>query len=65
MAISQATKYSPAAMALHWLIFAGVIANWRIAEAAEHAEEKGVNSAAAEADPQPQTGEGRSDVSPE
>lgn len=32
-------RYSAAAMVLHWLIVIGVIANWRIAEAAEHAPE--------------------------
>ena len=31
-------KYSPLAMALHWLIAVLVIVNWRAAEAAEHAE---------------------------
>jgi cytochrome b561 len=31
------TKHSPLAMVLHWLIAIMVIANWRIAEAAEHA----------------------------
>jgi cytochrome b561 len=31
------TKYSPLAMALHWLIAILVIINWRAAEAAEHA----------------------------
>jgi len=30
-------RYSPMAMTLHWLVFLAVIANWRIAEAAEHA----------------------------
>ena len=45
MAISEGSKYSPAAMALHWLIFAGVIANWRIAEAAEHAATQAEGSA--------------------
>lgn len=30
-------RYSGVAMALHWLVAAAVIANWRIAETAEHA----------------------------
>ena len=30
------TRYSKVAMILHWAIAIGVIANWRIAEAAEH-----------------------------
>lgn len=34
--ISDAVRYSPAAMVLHWLIAIAVIANWRLAEAAEH-----------------------------
>jgi cytochrome b561 len=32
-------RYSPPAMILHWLIAIGVIANWRIAAAAENAPE--------------------------
>jgi cytochrome b561 len=36
---SSAARYSPVAMLLHWLIAIAAIANWRIAEAAEHASE--------------------------
>ena len=32
-------RYSTGAMIFHWLIAIGVIANWRIAEAAEHASQ--------------------------
>jgi cytochrome b561 len=32
-------RYSGITMILHWLLAIGVIANWRIAEAAEHAPE--------------------------
>jgi cytochrome b561 len=35
--ILASPRYSPAAMMLHWLIAIAVIANWRIAESAEHA----------------------------
>ena len=35
----EAPRYSLPAIILHWLITIGVIANWRIAEAAEHAPE--------------------------
>lgn len=35
----EAPRYSLTAMTLHWLITVGVIVNWRIAEAAEHAPE--------------------------
>ena len=35
----ETNRYSGLAMGLHWLIAAGVIANWRIAENAEHAPE--------------------------
>ncbi|MCX7864253.1 MAG: cytochrome b, partial [Novosphingobium sp.] len=35
----SATRYSPLAMLLHWLIALAVIVNWRLAEAAEHAAE--------------------------
>jgi len=37
MTDTGAKRYSGVAMLLHWLIFVGVIANWRIAEAGEHA----------------------------
>lgn len=37
MSLAGRTRYSGLAMALHWLIFVLVIANWRISEAAEHA----------------------------
>ena len=33
----RSAKYSGLAMTLHWLMVVGVIANWRIAEAGEHA----------------------------
>ncbi|MCL4673956.1 MAG: cytochrome b [Sphingomonadaceae bacterium] len=45
MASTQGTKYSPVAMGLHWLIAIGVIANWRIAEAGEHAATQADKSA--------------------
>jgi len=45
MARSAATRYSAGAMALHWLIAIAVIANWRIAEAAEHAANQEARSA--------------------
>ena len=35
---ARGPRYPGAAMLLHWLIAAGVIAQWRIAEAAEHAQ---------------------------
>lgn len=35
--MNQSRRYSRIAMLLHWLIAVAVIANWRIAEAAEHA----------------------------
>lgn len=35
--MTQSRRYSGVAMLLHWLIAVAVIANWRIAEAAEHA----------------------------
>ena len=35
---TTARRYSYGAMLFHWTIAAAVIANWRIAEAAEHAE---------------------------
>jgi len=38
-------KYSPIAMSLHWLIAIGVIAQWRIAEAGEHAATQAERSA--------------------
>jgi cytochrome b561 len=34
---SNANRYSPAAMLLHWLIAIAVITNWRLAEETEHA----------------------------
>jgi len=34
------TRYSPAAMLLHWLIAIAVITNWRLAEGAEHASKE-------------------------
>lgn len=34
---SRGPRYPAAAMILHWLLAAGVIAQWRIAEAGEHA----------------------------
>lgn len=37
MTDTNSKRYSGVAMALHWLIALAVIANWRIAEAAEHA----------------------------
>lgn len=45
MATDQGNKYSLSAMALHWLIVIGVIANWRIAEAGEHAANQAERSA--------------------
>lgn len=45
MAAAHSNKYSGLAMALHWLIAAGVIANWRIAEAGEHAATQAEKSA--------------------
>lgn len=45
MANAQGNKYSLPAMALHWLIAIGVIANWRIAEAGEHAASQAEKSA--------------------
>ena len=38
-------KYSGMAMILHWLMVIGVIANWRIAEAGEHAATQAEKSA--------------------
>ena len=38
MSETDSKRYSGAAMVLHWLIAAGVIANWLIREAAEKAE---------------------------
>jgi len=37
MSGASSKRYSKMAMLLHWLIFIAVIANWRIAEAGEHA----------------------------
>lgn len=37
MSDANGKRYSGVAMLLHWLIFIAVIANWRIAEAGEHA----------------------------
>ena len=45
MAAAHGNKYSVPAMALHWLIAIGVIANWRIAEAGEHAASQAEKSA--------------------
>ena len=45
MASAHDNKYSPVAMALHWLIAVAVIANWRIAEAGEHAATQAERSA--------------------
>ena len=45
MASAQGNKYSPVAMTLHWLIAIAVIANWRIAEAGEHAASQAERSA--------------------
>ncbi len=36
----NAQRYSAGAMILHWVIAIAVIVNWRIAEAAEHAESR-------------------------
>lgn len=38
MTAASPARYSAVAMIFHWLIAIAVIANWRIAEAAEHAE---------------------------
>jgi cytochrome b561 len=38
--LTPTPRYSPPAMLLHWLIAIAVIANWRIAESAEHASEQ-------------------------
>ncbi|OZA94573.1 cytochrome b [Altererythrobacter sp. H2] len=45
MARSTETRYSGVAMSLHWFITIAVIANWRIAEAAEHAANQEARSA--------------------
>lgn len=37
MTAAARNRYSTGAMIFHWLIALGVLANWRIAEAAEHA----------------------------
>lgn len=38
-------RYSGVAMALHWIVAIAVIANWRIAESAEHAGSQAARSA--------------------
>lgn len=45
MATNATGKYSGIAMLLHWLMALGVIANWRIAEASEHAATQADKSA--------------------
>ena len=44
MTEGSSKRYSGVAMLLHWLVAIAVIANWRIAEAAEHAATKEAQS---------------------
>lgn len=45
MGVGKKARYSGLAMLLHWLLAIGVITQWRIAEAAEHAPTEDAGSA--------------------